>query len=455
MSIITACARLCGGGYGVCSLRQNERWLSARLNRCRTASQSFEIQYKAIHCHAVGDRFDKSFTLWVLPMTQQIVQNTRPRFWSLRTLRTTVLAMPIAAALSACDTPADKVAPPSDKPTLTVALTTPAILSVSRTVTANGSIAAWQEAIISPEANGLRVQKLLVQEGDMVRQGQPLAEFTRDSVMNDWLLAKADLNEAKAVALNAQADGKRARLLRGVGSLSEQDIQKLLTQEKTAQARLESAKARMAAQQLRLDQTTLRAPDDGIISARSATIGSVPMQSTEMFRLIRQGKFEWRAELSAQQLEQIQPGQKAQIASPGGNTWEGVVRLAAPTVNSTSRRGIAYVDILPSTAKNASPIRPGTYASGLITVGDRQGLTVPQSAVVARDGFHLVFTVDDEMRAHPLKVAIGRLVNDQQEILSGLQGAERIVASGGVFLNEGDKVQLANTTDASHSSEPR
>lgn len=388
-------------------------------------------------------------------MTQLIAKNTRPRFWSLRSLHAAVLAMPIAAALSACDTPADKVAPPADKPTLTVTLTTPTRQSLSRTVTANGSVAAWQEAIISPEANGLRVQKLLVQEGDVVRQGQPLAEFTRDSVMNDWLLAKADLNEAKAVTLNAQADGKRARLLRGVGSLSEQDIQKLLTQEKTAQARLESAKARMSAQQLRLDQTILRAPDDGIISARSATIGSVPMQSTEMFRLIRQGKFEWRAELSAQQLEQIQPGQKAQIASPGGNTWEGVVRLAAPTVNSTSRRGIAYVDILPSTAKNASPIRPGTYASGLITVGDRQGLTVPQSAVVARDGFHLVFTVDDELRAHPLKVAIGRLVNDQQEILSGLQGAERIVASGGVFLNEGDKVQLANTTDASHSSEAR
>ncbi|MDF9720534.1 efflux RND transporter periplasmic adaptor subunit [Serratia marcescens] len=385
-------------------------------------------------------------------MTQLIAKNTRPRFWSLQTLRTTVLVMPIVAALSACDAPSDKVAPPADKPMLTVALTTPAIQPLSRTVTANGSIAAWQEAFISPEANGLRVQKLLVQEGDVVRQGQPLAEFTRDSVMNDWLLAKADLNEAKAITLNAQADGKRARLLRGVGSLSEQDIQ---TQEKTAQARLESAKARMAAQQLRLDQTILRAPDDGIISARSATIGSVPMQSTEMFRLIRQGKFEWRAELSAQQLEQIQPGQKAQIASPGGNTWEGVVRLAAPTVNSTSRRGIAYVDILPSTAKNASPIRPGTYASGLITVGDRQGLTVPQSAVVARDGFHLVFTVDDELRAHPLKVAVGRLVNDQQEILSGLQGAERIVASGGVFLNEGDKVQLANTAEASHSSEPR
>ena len=388
-------------------------------------------------------------------MTQLIAQNTRPRFWSLQTLRTTALMMPIAAALSACDAPADKVAPPADKPTLTVALTTPARQSLSRTITANGSIAAWQEAIISPEANGLRVQKLLVQEGDVVHQGQPLAEFTRDSVMNDWLLAKADLNEAKAVALNAQADGKRARLLRGVGSLSEQDIQKLLTQEKTAQARLESAKARMAAQQLRLDQTILRAPDDGIISARSAAVGSVPMQSTEMFRLIRQAKFEWRAELSAQQLEQIQPGQKAQIASPGGNTWEGIVRLAAPTLNSTSRRGIAYVDILPSTAKNASPIRPGTYASGTITVGDRQGLTVPQSAVVARDGFHLVFTVDDELHAHPLKVAVGRLVNDQQEILSGLQGAERIVASGGVFLNEGDKVQLANTAEASHSSEPR
>ncbi|WP_241538305.1 efflux RND transporter periplasmic adaptor subunit [Xenorhabdus sp. KK7.4] len=357
--------------------------------------------------------------------------------------------------MSACDSPADKTTPTANKPVLTVTLATPTRQSVTNTVTANGSISAWQEAIISPEVNGLRVQTLLVQEGDRVRKGQSLAEFSRDSVMNDWFLAKAELSEAKAVALNAQADGKRARRLRGVGGLSEQDIQKLLTQEQTAQARLESAKARMDAQKLRLEQTILSAPDDGIISARPATVGSVPMQGTEMFRLIRQGKFEWRAELSAQQLEQIQPGQKAEITSPGGNKWEGVVRLVAPTVNLNSRRGIAYVDILHAETKSGSSIRPGTYVSGEIVVGDRQGMTVPQSAVVARDGFHLVFVVDDNMRVHPLKVTVGRILNDQQEILSGLQGTERIVASGGVFLNNGDIVRLAKTTAASDHSGQR
>ncbi|EPH0680214.1 biotin/lipoyl-binding protein [Klebsiella aerogenes] len=105
-------------------------------------------------------------------------------------------------------------------------------------IAASGAIAAWQEAIISPEANGLRVEKLLAEEGDVVRKGQPLAEFSHDTVMNNYLLAIAERNEANALAQNAQADALRARKLRGTGTLSEQDIHKLLTQELATKGRL-------------------------------------------------------------------------------------------------------------------------------------------------------------------------------------------------------------------------
>lgn len=386
-------------------------------------------------------------------MTHLISRNTTRRPRVFHTLFSTLLLLPILATLSACDSSVDNDAAAMAKPVLTVTVVTPATRNVSDVITANGAIAAWQEAIIGPEVNGLRVEKLLVEEGDTVRKGQPLAEFARETVMNTYLLATAELNEAKALALNAQADGRRARKLRGTGTLSEQDIHKLLTQELAAQARLESAKARVAAQKIHLDQTVLRAPDDGIIASRQATIGSVPTQGTEMFRLIRQGRFEWRAELPAQQLEKIATGQRAVITSPGGRTWEGVVRLTAPVVDAASRRGIAYVDITPSEVNSVSSVRPGTYVSGMIMVGDRQGMTVPQSAIVARDGYHQVFTVDDNNRVSSVKVSVGRLIGDQQVILSGLQGTEHIVASGGVFLNTGDSVQLTRTPDSSDRSE--
>ncbi|MBI7310071.1 efflux RND transporter periplasmic adaptor subunit [Pseudomonas aeruginosa] len=388
-------------------------------------------------------------------MTQLKSKNPRSRTRALQPLYAAVLAMSVAASLVACSAPSDESMLATSKPALTVALASPTTQSVTRILMANGAVAAWQEAIIGPEANGLRVEELLVEMGDRVRKGQPLAKFTRDTIANDLLVAEAALREAKAAATEAQADGERARNLRGAGSLSEQRIQQLLTQEQTTRARLESAKAQVAVQKLRLGQTILRAPDDGIISSRSATMGSVPAQGTEMFRLIRQGRFEWRAEFSAEQLEQIKRGQKVKITSPGGGTWEGLVRLAAPTVDPVSRRGIAYIDITPSDTKGSTPIRSGAYLSGEIMVGDRQGMTVPQSAVVARDGFHLVFIVNDDMRVKQAKVTVGRMQGDQQEILSGLQGTERIVASGGAFLNNGDVVQLTNESVAPSQSGQR
>jgi RND family efflux transporter MFP subunit len=303
--------------------------------------------------------------------------------------------------------------------------------------------------------NGLRVDEVLVQVGDRVRKGQALATFARDTVQNDYRLAKAGLDEAVALAHEARADGERARELLDSGGLSGQQIQQMLTQEQATQARVEAARARVAVQKLHLSQTILRAPDDGIISARSATVGSVPTQGTEMFRMIRQGRIEWRAELTAQQLAQVRPGQEAKMASPDGGFWSGRVRQVAPTVDTTSRRGVVYVDITGPVSKNATPIPAGAYVKGEMLVGERPGMMVPQTAIVARDGFHLVFKVNDDQRVVGLKVDVGRIVGDRQEVLSGLEGSERIVVAGGAFLNSGDLVQIAEGADVRPAHDPR
>lgn len=367
-----------------------------------------------------------------------------------------VCIVAIGMLLCACEGPTEMPAPTAiDRTVLTVTVATPTKQLLIDSLTANGPITAWQEAVIGPEVNGLRVDEVLVQVGDQVRKGQPLATFTRDTVQHDYRLAKAALDEAITLAYEARADGERARELRDIGGLSGQQIQQMLTQEQATKARVEAARARLAVQKLHLSQTILRAPDDGIISARSATVGSVPAQGAEMFRMIRRGRLEWRAELTAQQLAQVRPGQESRIASPDGGYWNGRVRQVAPTVDSTSRRGVVYVDITGPALKNAAPMPAGAYVKGEMLLGTRPGMTVPQTAVVARDGFHLIFKMNDGQRVAGLKVEVGRVVGDRQEILSGLEGSERIVVAGGAFLNSGDLVQIAEGAELLPTHNPR
>ncbi|MCO7519067.1 MULTISPECIES: efflux RND transporter periplasmic adaptor subunit [unclassified Pseudomonas] len=373
-----------------------------------------------------------------------------------KTLVKLVCVVAISMLLCACEGPKEAPAPTAiDRTVLTVTVATPTKQLLIDSLTANGPIAAWQEAVIGPEVNGLRVDDVLVQVGDQVRKGQALATFAKDTVQHDYRLAKAALDEAITLAHEAQADGERARELRDIGGLSGQQIQQMLTQEQATQARVDAARARLAIQKLHLSQTILRAPDDGIISARLATVGSVPAQGTEMFRMIRQGRLEWRAELTAQQLAQVRPGQESRIASPDGGYWNGRVRQVAPTVDSTSRRGVVYVDITGPALQNAAPLPAGAYVKGEMLLGAKPGMTVPQTAVVARDGFHLIFKVNDDQRVAGLKVEVGRVVGDRQEILSGLEGSERVVVAGGAFLNSGDLVQITEGAELPPTHDPR
>ena len=140
---------------------------------------------------------------------------------------------------------ADTAKPAAGKPALTVALTQPKSSMLTIKLAANGSVAAWQEASVGAEANGLRVAELHAQVGDRVTRGQLLASFAAESVQADVALARAAVAEAQANALDAAANADRARAVQGSGAISAQQVNQYLTQEQTAKARVESAKAQL------------------------------------------------------------------------------------------------------------------------------------------------------------------------------------------------------------------
>jgi HlyD family secretion protein len=360
------------------------------------------------------------------------------------------------------------------KPALTVTVALPQRQRLPITLAANGNIAAWQEAVIGAESTGLRLTDVRVNVGDVVKAGQVLATFSTDSVQADVAQARASLLEAQANAADAAANAERARSLQSSGALSTQQINQYLTTEKTARARAEAAQAVLGAQQLRGRQTQVLAPDSGVISARTATVGSVVGNGVELFRMIRQGRLEWRAEVTSAELGRIGVGTPVSVVPASGGELRGRVRMVAPSVDPQTRAALVYVDLPPMTTAGAAARRagppqanaapsggsephavgsvgaalPGMFARGEFELGATDALTVPQRALVVRDGFNYLFRLGEGNRVSQLKVQTGRLAGERVEVVSGLPADARIVVNGAGFLNDGDLVRLSQENES-------
>ncbi len=326
-----------------------------------------------------------------------------------------------------------------EKPALTVEATTPQPATLPIRISANGNIMAWQEASIGTEADGLRLSSVKANVGDVVRRGQVLATFASGTVVAELAQSRAAVAEAEAELAEATDNAQRAHGLQTTGAMSAQQIQRYITAERTAQARLGAAQAVEKTQRFRLDQTRVIAPDDGVISARGATVGAVLPSGQELFRLIRRGRLEWRAEVAASDLEKLKPGQMAHVTPVGGETIKGRLRMVAPTVDTQTRNGLVYVD-LPADA----PARAGMFARGDFDVGTGRVMTLPQSAVLLRDGFNYAMRIGPDSRVTQTKVKVGQRAGDRIEITGGIEASARVVASGGAFLGDGDLVRVVD-----------
>jgi RND family efflux transporter MFP subunit len=353
-------------------------------------------------------------------------------------LAVAVLAAAAAFFLSRPEAPAPAEAPKvAPRPALTVRLAAPQKLDWPEVLPANGNVVAWQEAVIGPEIANYRITEVRVQVGDQVRKGQVLARIASDTVASELAEAQASVAELEASAAEARANAERAKELKEKGFYSSQLNTQYQTAQHTALARLAAAKARQQAAGLKMDKTGVLAPDDGVISARSATVGSLTQPGQEMFRLIRGGRLEWRAEVPSADLGKVRPGVVATLTAPGGETVKGTVRAVAPSVDPQTRNGLVYVD-LPATGA----VRAGMFARGEFQLAQSPALTLPQSALVLREGFAYVFRLEGEGRVAQTKVELGRRLGERVEIVGGLDAAARVVEAGAGFLADGDAVKV-------------
>ena len=331
---------------------------------------------------------------------------------------------------------------PAAKAALTVQVVQPQMASMPITLPAGGNVTAWQEASIGAEVQGLRLAELRADVGDRVEKGQVLAVLAQDMVKADLAQAEAAWAEAVAQSAQATADAQRARGLDGSGALSAQAVAQYATAEQTALARVAATEARVTTERLRLGHTEVRAPDAGVISSRSATVGAVPGSGSELFRLIRQGRLEWRAEVPFAELNRLKAGVRVALKTPGGADVEGTVRKVGPTVDAVTRNGLVYVDLPgPAGAQSGDALRAGMFVRGEFRLASRQVSTLPASALLLRDGFDVVMQVRDDQRVSPIKVRVLGRQGDRVAV-DGVPPEAKLVARGGAFLADGDTVRV-------------
>jgi RND family efflux transporter MFP subunit len=311
-------------------------------------------------------------------------------------------------------------------------------VELARTVTVNGSIFAWQDVIIASEVGGYRVAEVNVDVGDHVKRGQTLVELSTALLDADVATKRAILKQREAELVNAEASLERGKSLSNMNLLSQADLDKLNSDALARRAAVESARADLDASSLRLKFTRVTAPDDGVITSRTVTVGQIAQAGGEMLRLLRNNRIEWRGEIPEARITELKPGQSATITTADGKAVKGTIRVVAPTITSTNRTGLVYVDLPPD-----ERLRPGMFARGEIELGRAPAFTVPLESVVSSDGYSYVFVLKDGDTVERRRVEPGAVRTDHIEVVDGIAAGEMIVGKGAGFLKDGDLVNVS------------
>lgn len=303
-------------------------------------------------------------------------------------------------------------------------------------IPAQGEILPWEVAIISAKTNGISATDIKVVEGDGVRKGQVLARFDDRLLKAELAQAKANLALASANLQLASTNLKRFDQLKLKQTLSEQEFDQVSTQAATAAATRDQAAAAVELAEVKLADATLIAPDDGKILERNIELGKVPNAGESLFRLLRQHKLEWVAQIDSADLARVKPNMLAQINAANNQTLNGKIRSVSPQLANGSR--LAKVRVV----LDGSPdIAVNTYAEGKILVGKANAVTVPSDSLVIKDGKTWVFRVKNNT-AEQVLVSIGRRQQNEIEIRSGINAGDTVVLEGAGFLNNGDKIAV-------------
>ncbi|NOW48460.1 HlyD family secretion protein [Novosphingobium sp. SG751A] len=345
-----------------------------------------------------------------------------------------VLPVGFLALLTACSSGHDQKRPTNSPRAVFVAPVRQ--LDLGDGLVVSGRLVSREEAAVTSQLSNYPVSRVLVDQGAVVRAGQPLAMLDDTLLKADIAQQRASVMQAEVAAQRAQQEAERVSTLDNSGVLSGEVIAERRLAAKSANAQLAQARAQLSAQLIRQKLMVVRAPVGGIVLSRSVRPGDVAAPSSIMFTLATDRVVELDAEIPEQNMNFIKLGDEAKVILATGETVTGKVRLVSAQVDASTRLGRARV-----TLPVRADLRPGGFAKAEFRTISRSVRAVPEAAVTVSAEGSAVIVVDGRNVVHRMGVTLGRRGRGLIELMSGPKPGERVLTGSQDFVLSGDTVK--------------
>ncbi|HEY3426594.1 MAG TPA: efflux RND transporter periplasmic adaptor subunit [Negativicutes bacterium] len=303
----------------------------------------------------------------------------------------------------------------------------------------NGSIEGQTAATISAKLAG-RIEEVMVKEGQHVKTGDPLAKLESVELANSVRTAQDGVTKAQVNFDLAMTDYNRYQTLYTQGAVSQQQLDSAVAKLKIAQADLSSAATSKNSAQQQYEYGVITAPVDGVVANNTATVGQVVSPGAVLMVVQDINQVYAVVNIEQKDLGLVKMGQKAEVTvdSYVGRVFGGTVDILNPEAGTSNRMFRTKVKI--DNADGA--LKAGMFAKVQLATGDSvQVLTVPQAAVIQKQGMYYVFTLEAD-KAVRHQIEIGDVSGDTIQIKSGLQPGEKVIVSSVNQLKDGDAVRV-------------
>jgi RND family efflux transporter MFP subunit len=314
-----------------------------------------------------------------------------------------------------------------------------------------GTVRAAQTSDLASQTMGAIVE-IRVREGDCVQHGQVLVRIddaqpqaAADRATAAVTSARQQLAAANSDLALADSTLKRYQNLYERKSVSPQEFDEIRTRQQAALARRDMAEADRAQAQAALAQartglsyTQIRAPFDGVITAKKADTGTLASPGMPILTLedVRRYRLEVNVNESDLRYVRIAQSLPVTIDALASETLTGRVAEIVPAADVATRSFLMKIE-LPSDKQ----LRSGLFGRAEFTRGERSSLLIPRSALVERGQLQGIFVLDQNKIASLRYVTLGRASGTQVEVLAGLEAGERLVAKPGEVDLNGKRIE--------------
>lgn len=297
-------------------------------------------------------------------------------------------------------------------------------VKVQEDLLAVGSLRSNESVILRPEVSG-RIASIGFRDGQVVKKGQLLVGLD------------ATLNQAEVAQYQAEYDLALSNLKRSE-DLARQKFISSSAQE-TAASNAQVAEARLKLAQARLSKMKVVAPFDGVVGIRGVSLGDYVKDGTDLVNVedVRNLKVDFR--LPERSLSQIQVGQSVEVVADAlpNERWQGQIEAVNPRIDANGRS----VELRARLDNASGRLRPGMFVRVRVIVGERNGLLVPEEAIVPQgEEFYVYKVVEGAARRVPVKIGVRRAA--QVEIVQGVTAGDQVVTAGMRLSRDGQPVRV-------------